>query len=61
MRFLGSSKCSETAVELTFAAQKANKRLQYLDCLYCFQPEIPFLGKFGKKTQDCQFKLKFGT
>ena len=26
-----------------------------------FQPEIPFSGKFGKKNQTCQFKLKFGT
>ena len=23
--------------------------------------EIPFLGKFGPKNQNCQFKLKFGT
>ena len=22
---------------------------------------IPFLGKFGPKNQNCQFKLKFGT
>ena len=27
----------------------------------CFRLEIPFLGKFGSKTQTCQFKLKFGT
>ena len=26
-----------------------------------FQLEIPFLGKFGKKNQNCQLKLKFGT
>ena len=26
-----------------------------------FKVEIPFLGKFGPKTQNCQFKLKFGT
>ena len=26
----------------------------------CFQLEIPFLGKFGQKNQNCQFKL-FGT
>ena len=23
--------------------------------------KIPFLGKFGRKNQNCQFKLKFGT
>ena len=22
---------------------------------------MPFLGKFGPKNQNCQFKLKFGT
>ena len=27
---------------------------------FCFRPEIPFLGKFGSKNQNCQFKLKFG-
>ena len=26
-----------------------------------FELEIPFLGKFGPKNQNCQFKLKFGT
>ena len=28
---------------------------------YHFWPEIPFLGKFGQKDQNCQFMLKFGT
>ena len=28
---------------------------------FCFQPEIPFLDKFGPKKQNCQFKLKFDT
>ena len=28
---------------------------------FCFRPEIPFLGKFGPKIQNYQFKLKFGT
>ena len=28
---------------------------------FYFQLEIPFLGKFGPKTQNCQFRLKFGT
>ena len=23
--------------------------------------ELPFLGKFGPKNQNCQFKLKIGT
>ena len=29
--------------------------------LFCFWVEIPFLGKFGPKHQNCHFKLKFGT
>ena len=29
--------------------------------LICFRLEIPFLGKFGSKTLNCQFRLKFGT
>ena len=27
----------------------------------CFRLEIPFLGKFGPKNQNCQFELKIGT
>ena len=38
-----------------------SKRLQSLDCLFCFQLEIPFSGKFGPKTQNYWFKLKFCT
>ena len=26
-----------------------------------FQPEIPFLAKFGPKNQNCQFKVKLDT
>ena len=29
--------------------------------LICFRLEIHFLGKFGPKNQNCQFKLKFDT
>ena len=29
--------------------------------LICFRLEIPFLGKFGPKSQNCKFNLKFGT
>ena len=29
--------------------------------LICFRLEIPFLGKFSPKNQNCQFILKFGT
>ena len=57
---LRSSKCLKTTVELMFTTRKS-KRLQSLDCLFCFQLEIPFLGKFGPKTQNYQFKLKFCT
>ena len=28
---------------------------------FCFRPETPFLGKFGSKNQNYQFKLKFGS
>ena len=28
---------------------------------FCFWSEIPFLGRFGPKNQNYQFKLKFGT
>ena len=36
-------------------------RIQWWCLLNCFRPEIPFLGKFGPKIQNCHFKLKFGT
>ena len=29
--------------------------------LFRFGPEIPFLGKFGLKCHNCQFKTKFGS
>ena len=28
---------------------------------FCFRLEKPFLGEFGPKNQNCQFKLKLGT
>ena len=28
---------------------------------FTFRPERPFLGKFSRKSQNCQFKLKFCT
>ena len=40
---------------------RKSKCLQSLDCLFCFWLEIPFLVKFGPKTQNDQFKLKFYT
>ena len=36
-------------------------RIQWLCLLFRFRPQIPFLGKFGSKNQNCQFILKFGT
>ena len=54
MRSLRSSKCFKTTFELKVIAQKANA---YSPCT-AFS-EIAFLGKFGLKTQNCQFKLKF--
>ena len=58
MRFLRSPKCPKAIVELMFTTQKANA-CGLLDCL--FGSVVPFLGKFDPKTQNCQFKLKFGT
>ena len=60
MRFLRYSKYLKPIVELTFTTQKANA-CSLLECLLCFPLEIPFLGKFSPKTQNCQFKLKFDT
>ena len=36
-------------------------RTHWCDSLFCFWLEIPFLGKFGPKSQNSRFKLKFGT
>ena len=58
MRFLRSSKGSKTIFELTFTTQKANA-CSLLNWL--FFSVVRFLVKLGLKTQNCQFKLKFGT
>ena len=31
------------------------------NAIFLFLPEIPFLGNFGPKTQNYEFKLKFDT
>ena len=36
-------------------------RIQWWCAFFGFRPETPFLGKFGSNSQNCQFKLKFGT
>ena len=37
-------------------------RIQWWYSLSCFRPETPFfLGKFGSKNHNYQFKMKFGT
>ena len=51
MRSLRPSKCFKTTVELTFTTQKTN----------LFSTGNTFFGKFGSKTQNYQFKLKFCT
>ena len=61
MRFLRSLKCSKTFVELTSTTQKANACSLLVRWLFYFPLEIPFLGKSGPKTQNCQFKLNFVT
>ena len=60
MRSLRSSKCLKATVGLTFTTQKA-KSSPWTACLFCFKLEIPFLGKFGPKTQNYEFKIKFCT
>ena len=35
--------------------------IEWCCSLFGFWVEIPFLGKFGPKNQNCHFKLKFGT
>ena len=49
MRSLRSSKYLKATVELTFTTQKA-KSSPWTSCLFCFQLEIPFLGKFSHQT-----------
>ena len=36
-------------------------RTHWCYSLFCFWVEIPFLDKFGPKSQNSHFKLKFGT
>ena len=35
--------------------------IQWYVHFFWFWPQIPFLGRFGPKNQNCQFILKFGT
>ena len=58
MRILISLKRSTTIAELTFTTQKTNA-CSLLDWFFC--SVVPFLGKFGPKTENCQSELKFGT
>ena len=32
--------------------------MNFNDTLFCFRPKVPFLGTFGPKNQNCQFKAK---
>ena len=59
MRYLRSSKCLKTTVELTFTTQKANTCSPWTAC--SIFDLIPLLGKFDPKTQNEQFKLKICT
>ena len=60
MKILRSSKCSKATVDLKFTTQKASACSRWTACSV-FDWKYPFLGKFGPKTQNCQFKLKFNT
>ena len=58
MRSLSSSKCLKRIVELTFTTKKENACRPWTACSV-FNWKNFFLGKFGPKTQNYQFKLKF--
>ena len=58
MRFLISTKCSKTIVELTFTKQKINACSPWIVCSV-FDWKYPFWENFVN-TENCQFKLKFG-
>ena len=60
MIYLRYSKCLNTAVHLTFTTQKSNNCSPRTACSV-FSWKYVFLGKFGPKTQNYQFKLKFFT
>ena len=59
MRSLRSSKYLKTTVELTFTTQEANACSPWPACCFFFNFKYFFGGKFGPKTQNDQFKLKF--
>ena len=48
--------------KLTFNTKtNSNKQNSMVVFTFSVLDETPFLGKFGPKSQNCQFKLKFGT
>ena len=47
-------------LNLTHHSWKYSELNGHVDFFH-FRPEISVLGKFDPKTQNCQFKLKFGT
>ena len=60
MRSLRSSKYLKITVRLMFTTQKANACSPWTPCTV-FNWKYLFLGKFGPKTQNYHFKLKFCT
>ena len=60
LRFLRSSKCSKTTVELTFTTQKANACSPWTGCSV-FGWKYHFWVNLVQKIKNCLFKLKFGT
>ena len=59
MTSLRSLKCLKATVQLTFTTQKTNACSPW-DYLFCFQVEIPFLGKFGPKFKMISLSWNFG-
>ena len=60
MRYLRPSKCLKATVKLTFTTRKVNDCSPWTACSV-FKGKYFFLGKFGPKAQNYQFKLKFCT
>ena len=52
-------KCSNENLAVFFQSEYAE--FSSYAQFFRFRPQIPFLGKFGPKYQNCQSFLKFGT
>ena len=51
--------CRPACGKVQYSKQRSLTQAQVR--FFCFPREIAFLGKFGPKNQNCQFKLKYNT